>query len=319
MLRAAAFALLGMLLLAAPALAGNGGVAPVAPASENAEGIRDAFWLILGVTGFIFIAVETTLVVFLVRYRRARRNRDADGPQVRGHTNLEVAWTIVPVVILAAIVAFVFVKLPVIEDTPSAAGGTGTKVTVEGHQYYWLFRYPGGRVSIDRMVVPAKEVVNLDVVAFDVIHSWWIPPLGGKIDAIPGRTNHTWFAAQRTGTFRGRCAELCGAQHALMLASVDAVGAAEYRRFLATHGEGSSAVGKETFEGVCAKCHGMEGQGTEFAPQIAGRTFDDVTKELIRNGGTTMPAVGKTWSEAQLDATIRYLNRAIGSGATSGG
>jgi len=310
---------LGALLVAAPALAANGGLTPVSPASDNAEGIRDAYLLILAITGVIFILVEGTLVLFLFKYRRGKRDRMADGPQVRGHTNLEIVWTVIPVLILAAIVAFVFVKLPQIDNTPRANAGTTKSVTVEGHQYYWLFRYPGGQVAVDNMVVPAHEVVNLEVVANDVIHSWWIPALGGKIDAIPGRTNHTWFEANRPGLFTGRCAELCGTQHALMLASVDAVSKPEYRRFLATHAQGSRTVGKETFEGVCAKCHGMQGQGTDEAPPIAGRTFDDVTKELIRNGGKQMPAVGATWSEAQIDATIRYLNSAIGSNATSGG
>ena len=142
---------------------------------------------------------------------------------MRGHTRIEVAWTIVPVLLLTIIVAFVFVKLPEIEDAPAAGPAGSLEVQVEGHQYYWLYRYPGGEIAIDDLVVPVNRVVNLEVVAPDVIHSWWIPALGGKIDAIPGRTNHTWFRAERTGTFTGRCAELCGAQHASMTASVQAV------------------------------------------------------------------------------------------------
>jgi cytochrome c oxidase subunit 2 len=315
MLRAAVLALLGVLLAAAPALAGNGGIAPVAPASENAAGIRDAYWLILAITGVVFLLVETTLVAFLIRYRGRQRARDAEGPQIRGNTNLEIAWTVVPVLLLAAIVAFVFAKLPVIEDAPAAGAAGSLTIRVEGHQYYWLFRYPDGQIAVDDMVVPVGKVVTLDVTAPDVIHSWWIPALGGKIDAIPGRTNHTWFKAKRTGTWTGRCAELCGAQHALMTASVRAVSRAAFDRFLATHAASSSAVGKETFEGICAKCHGMEGQGTDGAPAIAGRQFDQVTASLIKNGGTRMPAVGADWSKEQIDATIAYLNTAIGTGA----
>jgi cytochrome c oxidase subunit 2 len=308
-------AALGALLVAAPALAGNGGLAPVEPASENAEGIRDAYWLILAITGFVFVVVETTLVVFLVRYRRRDRSRDAEGPQVRGNTNLEVAWTVVPVLLLFAVVAFVFAKLPVIEDAPAARGG-GLTIEVEGHQYYWLFRYPAGQVAVDRMVVPAGQVVNLEVTAPDVIHSWWIPALGGKIDAIPGRTNRTWFKADSTGVWKGQCAELCGAQHAIMRASVEAVSPAEYARFLASHGESSQTVAQETFEGVCAKCHGMEGEGTDEAPAIAGREFDAVTEAIIRDGGEKMPPVGEDWSDAHVQSTIRYLNESIGAGAT---
>jgi cytochrome c oxidase subunit II len=319
MVRAVLLVGLGALVLAASALAGNGGLLPVKPASENAEGIRQAYWLILAVTGVVFILVEATLVLFLVRYRRGTRARDAEGPQVRGHTNIEIAWTLVPVLLLAAIVAFVFTKLPVIEDAPAAKAGNGLTIGVEGHQYYWLFRYPGGQVSVDHMVVPVGAVVTLDVTAPDVIHSWWIPALGGKIDAIPGRTNHTWFKAQRAGTFTGRCAELCGTEHALMLASVDAVSPREFSRFLKTHTQASQAVGKETFEGVCAKCHGFSGEGTDEAPNIAGRTFDALTAQLIREGGTRMPAVGASWSDAQVQATVDYLNATIGAGAQSGG
>jgi len=319
MLRAVLLAGLGALLVAGSAMAGSGGLAPVAPASKNAEGIRDAYWLILAVTGFVFIVVEATLIVFLVRYRRRSRARDAEGPQVHGNTSLEIAWTVVPVVLLATIVAFIFVKLPVIEDAPAAPAQNELTIEVEGHQYYWLFRYPNGQVAVDRMVVPVGEVVNLDVTAPDVIHSWWIPALGGKIDAIPGRTNHTWFKAERAGVFTGRCAELCGAQHALMLAAVHAVSRSEFARFLAAHRPSSRAVGKETFEGVCAKCHGMKGQGADEAPPIAGREFDALTRQLIREGGTRMPAVGADWSGAQINATIRYLNATIGAGAQSGG
>jgi cytochrome c oxidase subunit 2 len=313
MLRAAALVLLGILLAAAPAYADNGGLTPVKPASENAQAIYDTYILILFVTGFVFVVVEATLVWFLIRYRRGDRPREGEGPQVRGHTRIEVAWTIVPVVLLAIIVAFVFVKLPDIEDAPAAGPAGSIDIEVEGHQYYWLYRYPGGEIAVDELVVPVNEVVNLEVTAPDVIHSWWIPALGGKIDAIPGRTNETWFRADREGTFTGRCAELCGAQHASMTASVRAVSDAEFATFLAAHAPTSETVGQETFEGVCAKCHGLAGEGTDDAPPIAGREFDATTVALIKGGGAQMPAVGEDWSDEHVDATIDYLNSSIGA------
>ena len=125
-------AALAALAFAAPALAQNGGLTPVEPASENAQAIYDAYILILFVTGFVFVAVEATLLVFLVRYRRGNRERTAEGPQVRGHTRIEVAWTIVPVLLLAIIVAFVFVKLPEIEDAPAAGPAGSLEVTGRG-------------------------------------------------------------------------------------------------------------------------------------------------------------------------------------------
>ena len=133
------------------------------PASENAQAIYDSYILILFVTGFVFVVVEATLLVFIVRYRRGNRAREGEGPQVRGHTRIEVAWTIVPVVLLAIIVAFVFVKLPEIEDAPAAGPAGSIDITVEGHQYYWLYRYPGGEIAVDELVVPVNKVVNLEV------------------------------------------------------------------------------------------------------------------------------------------------------------
>jgi cytochrome c oxidase subunit II len=318
MLRVVALVLFGTWLAAAPAMAGNGGLVPVEPASENAQAIRDAYMLVLFVTGFVFVVVEVTLVIFLVRYRRGSRAPDGEGPEVRGHTRIEVAWTVVPVLLLAAIVAFVFTQLPEIEDAPAAGPAGGLGVTVEGHQYYWLYRYPGGEIAVDDLVVPVNRVVDLEVVAPDVIHSWWIPALGGKIDAIPGRTNYTWFKAEREGTFKGRCAELCGVQHAAMTASVRAVSPAAFAAFLAGHAPSSKTVGQETFEGVCAKCHGAQGEGTDEAPAIAGRVFDETTIALIKGGGVRMPAVGADWSDEQIKATIDYLNATIGQGAAGG-
>jgi cytochrome c oxidase subunit 2 len=308
-------------MAAAPAAAaGNGGVAPVAPASPNAEAIRHTYWLVLGVTGAIFLLVEAALVVFLFRFRRRGRPAGAEGPQVRGNLRLELAWTAVPVLILAAIAGFVFAKLPDIESAPSAqAAGGPLEVTVEGRQFYWLFRYPGGEVSVDRLVVPVGRVVSLKVVSPDVVHSWWIPALGGKIDAIPGRTNRTWFRADRPGTYRGQCAELCGVEHALMRARVEVVPPRAYRAFLAAHRPGSPAVGRESFQGVCAKCHGPAGEGRGSAPPLQGRTFDQATAAVIEEGIRAMPAVGAGWSPAQVQATIAYLKRRFAPAGVQGG
>src|SRR5204863_9374593 len=101
------------------------------------------------------------------------------------------------VVILVLIGSFIFYKLPGIKDVPNASAAGQTSVTVEGHQFYWLFRYGNGAISIDRMVAPANEVVRerITAPAFDVIHSWWVPDFGGKYDAIPGKVTETWSHA----------------------------------------------------------------------------------------------------------------------------
>jgi cytochrome c oxidase subunit II len=308
----------GALALATPALAVPGGIAPVDPESPNAEAINTAYWVVLGVTAVIFVLVEVALVVFVVRYRRRGRPRDQEAPQIHGHGRLEVIWTVIPVLILAAIASVVFWKLPAIKDVPTArAAPDRLDVRVLGHQFYWEFRYPGGDVTYDQLIVPVDRVVRLTVDApdVDVIHSWWIPQLGGKIDAIPGKTNHTWFRAKREGLYLGQCAEFCGLQHASMLATVRAVAPSAWESEL---DRSQSNVGKSAFDNVCAKCHNLEG------PQLVGPNLKDNSiladrqqlRDIVEHGRGEMPAVGAGWTDDQLDALFRYTSTKV---APSGG
>jgi cytochrome c oxidase subunit 2 len=315
---ALAAALSAVLVQAGAALAGNGGFAPEAPASPNASRITDAYWFIFAFTALVFVVVEGALVWIVIRYRGRGRPRDADGPQLHGSTRLEMMWTAGPVLILAAIAAFVFYKLPGIKNVPTARAGTSMTIQVHAQQYYWQFQYPDGQVSIDRMVVPVGEVVRLDVTTPDVDHSWWIPRLGGKIDAIPGRTNHTWFTAEKIGVYHGQCAEFCGLLHAAMRADVAVVSRADYQAFLAAHAPGSRTVAAEVFQGVCAKCHGFSGEGA-IGPKIAGSGLlaqpDSALEQLFRNGGPkVMPAVGKLWGADEMQAVIAYVKGHFGGG-----
>jgi cytochrome c oxidase subunit II len=312
--------LAGSVLLAAIAAplawADNGGFTPVEPASPNAEGIRDSFIFVTIFIGLIFVLVEGLLVWFVFRYARRRRNRFEDGAQIHGATRLELLWTILPVLVLVAIGAFVFVELPGISNVPSAgAGGERLEVRVTGRQFYWQYEYPNGVIAIDHMRAPAGVPVRLEVSApdQDVIHSWWIPALGGKMDAIPGTVNETWFEAERPGIYTGQCAELCGVEHAKMLASVEVLPVAEFDSWLeerrATQSEGSSELGEETWEGVCAKCHGLEGEGGIGRP-LAGSPIladADALENVVRNGRRTMPAVGAGWTDEQIEALTAYL------------
>jgi cytochrome c oxidase subunit II len=311
-------AALALALAAATTAAADAGLAPVTPESPNANAIRQTYWLILIVTGVIFVLVEGALILFVVRFRRGRRGKGQEGPQIHGATKLETAATIVPVLILAGIAAFVFVKLPTIKDVPPAnAAGGSLKITVEGHQYYWMFRYPNGQVAFQRMAVPVGRVVELTVVSPDVIHSWWVPALGGKIDAIPGRVNHTWFKAEKAGHYEVRCAELCGMEHAHMTGWVDVVTPGEYAKFRAAHtGADNKVVGKEVFDGVCATCHGSLGQG-DYGPPLQGNGVvadPKALEQLLRNGKNKMPAVGATWDQQTMDSATGYLKERFGGG-----
>jgi cytochrome c oxidase subunit 2 len=307
---------LGALASAAPALADNAGLTPVDPKSPNAEAINDTYYLLLGVTGVVFFAVEIALVVFLIRYRRRNRPVDAEGPQIHGNTRLEVMWTIVPVLLVAIVVGFVFYKLPEVTDVTRAASEPADEpnlvIDVEGRRFYWEFRYPDGRITYDTMVVPVDRTVELNVTApdFDVIHSWWIPALGGKIDAIPGKLNHTWFRAESSGDFEGNCAEFCGLQHAEMTMIVRAVDAGGFEAELAR----LAGSGQAQFEATCGKCHNLRGPRL-VAPTLGGNpTLADREglETLLREGRGNMPAIGRDWTDAQLDSLFAYTRSAGG-------
>lgn len=312
-------ALGALALFAAPAaLAGNGGFAPVDPESPSADGILDSYLWVALFTGAILIAVEVALVWFVVKYRRRRRDDDREGPQIHGNTRLEVAWTVVPVLILFAIGGFVFYKLPGIRDVPSAsAEGGRTDVDVIGYQFYWQIEYPNGAIAVDRMRAPVGRNMALSITApdWDVIHSWWIPALGGKFDAIPGETNEMWFRAERRGVFPGQCAELCGIQHARMTADVEVLPQEEYDAWLEARAEGEG-LGEETFRGACAKCHGLQGEGG-IGPPLAGSATlanAETVERVVRNGGRTMPPVGRDWGDQQMEALIDYLQEEVAGG-----
>ncbi|HSS72295.1 MAG TPA: cytochrome c oxidase subunit II [Gaiellaceae bacterium] len=301
------------LVAAAGATAGNG-LSPVQPASPNAEAIRSTYWVILIVTGVIFVLVETALLVFIIRFRRGKRGRDQEAPQIHGATRLETSFTIVPVLILFGIMAVVFVKLPTIKDVPSARAANELKIKVVGHQFYWEFQYPNGQVAMQHMVVPIDRVVTLDVVSPDVAHSWWVPALGGKIDAIPGRTNHTWFKAEKLGTYEARCAEFCGLEHAHMIGYVDVVRPSKYASFLAAHTGVNKTVAKEIAVGTCSVCHGLAGQG-DYGPKIRGSSVlsdPRALEALLRNGKNKMPPVGATWDDTTMRSATRYLKEYYG-------
>jgi cytochrome c oxidase subunit 2 len=303
----------------AVALAGNAGFLPGEAHSPNAHRIDDAFIVVAIFTGIIFVIVEGALIAFMIKYRRGKRARSAEGPQIHGSTRLEIIWTVLPVLMLAVIGSFVFYKLPGIADAPKAAAADQTTITVEGHQFYWLFRYPNGAVSVDRMIAPANQVVHETIVGYDydVNHSWWVTDLGGKYDAIPGVTNHTWFEAPQ-GTYIARCAELCGIQHALMDATVHVVPRAQYDQFIAQRKANASGaqLGKEEWIGACMTCHRLD--HAYIGPALAGNSLLGDRKgieTLLRNGQGQMPAVGKNWSGAQIDALIAWTKQYVKASA----
>jgi cytochrome c oxidase subunit II len=237
-------------------------LSPESGGSSNADDIDQLYWLIFAVALIVFLGVEAALIYSLVKFR-ARRG--AVAAQIRGNTRLEVGWTVGAALILVVLATFTFIKLPGIRNPPNsgpgglqladgtlvAAGpatrlppnGKSLNICVNGQQYLWRYTYAqdcdnaplNSPFSYTEMVVPVNTTVTLDINAQDVAHSWWIPKLGGKFDAVPGYTNHTWFKIPGNlagTTFTGQCAELCGRNHANMIAEVRAVTPSQYEQFI---------------------------------------------------------------------------------------
>jgi cytochrome c oxidase subunit II len=256
-------ATIGSLAFAGSALADL--VTPESGGSPNANEIDSLYKIILYIAIVVFIVVEGALFYSLLKFR-AKKGRVA--AQIHGNTRLEISWTVAAALILVVLATVTFVKLGSIQNPPNSSAGVltasaseptppnGRKLTicVTGRQYIWRYAYGascqqngfGVPYSYQEMVVPASTTVVLDVQATDVIHSWWIPKLGGKVQAIPGYTNYTWFKAPRAGViYRGQCTQLCGRNHADMTARVRVVTPAEYQAWLAAQKQRIAAANQQ--------------------------------------------------------------------------
>jgi cytochrome c oxidase subunit 2 len=243
-------ALATTLLACAPALAS--GIAPQAGGSPNADRIHGLYIIVLIVAVVVFLGVEGALLYSVIRFR-ARRGSPRVADQIHGNTRLEIGWTIGAALIVLVITVVTFAKLSGIQNPdrtgpdgllasspvlvastnqPTPPGGKYLDIKVNGQQFIWRFTYPNGAYSYETMVVPIDTTVVLDVYSQDVVHAWWVPQLGGQVDATPGYTNHTWFKIPKVGRYHGQCAELCGRHHANMVADVVAVTPADYQAWV---------------------------------------------------------------------------------------
>ncbi|MGH2978554.1 MAG: cytochrome c oxidase subunit II [Solirubrobacterales bacterium] len=251
LIAAACLALLVALL--APATAGADLLTPEAGPTENAVK-TDTLYKIVFYIGITVIAlVWAALFYSLFRYRAGSGRRSRRVPlQISGNLGLELGWTIAASAIVVAITVITYIFLPDIRN-PAASGPESVaeargqhadvnqppppdekalEIQVSGQQYLWRYQYPNRTFSFHEMVVPRDQTVLLKIQANDVVHSWWIPKLGGKVDAVPGYTTETWFKATKNGVFDGQCAELCGANHAFMTAKVRVVDPEDYEQWV---------------------------------------------------------------------------------------
>jgi cytochrome c oxidase subunit 2 len=326
------------LALAPDALAQyRGGAAPPRSATDSGEAINQVYWVVFAACALVFVLVEAVLVLFIVRFRRrVGAPDDVEGPQIHGNTRLEIFWTVIPALALVGLAVFTFARIPAVQAKPDGgSAGNALEIGVEAHQFYWQYEYPNGALSFDTLYLPVDRTVTLRIESRDVPHSWWVPQLTGKLDAIPGQANFLHFKVKRTGTFtNGKCGEFCGIQHAVMLTTVRVLSQEEFDRWLddnePTDEESQLvAVGQAEWEAACAKCHGLEGEG-DIGPPIAGNgalVSRDALLRLLGEGQNTdanqgyMPPVGKGWNERQVDALMAYVqsNETLAPGEEEGG
>lgn len=220
-----------ILLLPVPALAAGSGLSPLLPpgVSPNGQALYNLYNLISIPALIVFVLVEALLVTIVIRDRRRRQGPNYRPPQWHGNTRLEVAWTVAPLVLMLAIGALSFTELQRDFQRPFGSP-SDMQIDISAHQFGWNYTYPQGftissegNTTVQPLVVPTGRLVRLKLDSVDVIHSWWVPEIAGKTDAVPGYDNYTWFNIQQVGQYRGECAELCGAGHYSMQIMVKAV------------------------------------------------------------------------------------------------
>jgi cytochrome c oxidase subunit 2 len=246
---------LGAFLVFAPSAFANL-LTPKSGGSPNANNIHTLYLIVLAIAVVVFIGVEGALAYAVYKFRASK---GAVAQQIHGNTRLEVTWTAGAAAIVTLIALVTFIMLPSIVDAPNSGpdgyvlsasltqptppNGQKLVVCVTGRQFIWRYTYGAGcnksawsddlPYSYQEMVVPSGTTVQLVIQSNDVIHSWWVPSLGGKVDAVPGYTTYTWFKALHANElYHGNCAQLCGRQHAFMTALVKVVTPAQYSEWI---------------------------------------------------------------------------------------
>jgi cytochrome c oxidase subunit 2 len=326
--RLALSTMLGTLVLALGGCAWDTPMSTVVARSDVARAILHVYSIVTWATAIIGVLVFVALFVTLVRFR-ARPGDTTLPRQTRGHTLLEITWTIAPAL---ALLVIAIPTIQVIFRTQSAATPPDAlQVTVRGWQWWWEFRYPQlDLVTANELHLPAGRRVVLRLDGPDVIHSFWIPHLGGKRDVIPGRLNQITLTPERPGEYWGQCAEFCGASHANMGMRAVVQSAADFDAWVAqqraapAEAAGPAAAGKALFAGsACVGCHTIKGVSagilgpdlTHFGSRgmlAAGmwpNTPDNVA-EWVKDPqrlkpGVKMPALGLTDDQAK--AIAAYL------------
>jgi cytochrome c oxidase subunit II len=305
-----------------------------APISTPAQSIAGLSRFVLSIAAIIFIVVFTLLAYAIVRFRQRQPDKDREPPQVYGSTEIEIAWTVIPALIV--LVLFLAAARVIVFIQNASPPHNAIEITVIGHQFWWEFRYPGFNVvTANELHVPVSDPAHpmptfLTLLSADTDHSFWVPRLAGKTDLIPNHPNRMWIEPQEPGIFLGQCAQYCGTQHAKMLLRVYVEPSIVFERWIRAQRQTAVATdavseGRVTFEtGPCLACHKVEGiaGNGQYGPNlthlmsrdtIASGAAVNTTENLRRwisdpnliKPGAKMPALGL--SAHQIDVVTAYL------------
>lgn len=233
-----------------------------------AESQATLFIILFWVGLVIFILVMGYIIYAAVRFRR--KPGDGDPEQIHGHTRLEITWTVVPTLLLIAIAVPSVLTIFDNANSPQTPEEGGLRVVATGHQWWFEFEYPDlGVVTANEMHIPIGRPVNVELASVDVIHSFWVPKLAGKVDMVPNNDNTLWFQANETGVYLGQCAEFCGESHANMRFTVVAQTEADFASWLKAQAAPALAPadplaieGQDVFMSIqagCRGCHTIDG------------------------------------------------------------
>jgi cytochrome c oxidase subunit 2 len=308
------------------------------PASREAGRIWFTYWFATWICLAIFAVVAAVLVYALLKFR-VREGDLSDGPPVHGHTTLEIVWTAVPFVLVTAI----SIVSAIVLAQNSRAGSDPLVVKVTGTQFAWSFEYPNGK-SFGDLRMPLNRHVKLQITSNDVIHSFWVPQMAQKQDAVPGQVNPLVITPDRLGTFPVICTELCGLGHSIMRSRAIVMSSAEYDSWYKSGGPaapaggggatggggGGGAAGEAVFTGAgaCGACHTFTPAKTtgKIGPSLdhlkeaaskAGQSLDDYVKESVEDPdkyitpgyakGVMSSSCCKQLSPDQIDQVVQYL------------
>ena len=305
-----------------------------APVSTPAKSIFGLSLFVLAVTGAIFLIVFTLLLYSVVRFRKRKDDDGREPPQVYGSNQVELAWTVIPVLIVVAL--FMATARVIAAVQKVSVPSNAIAVTAIGHQFWWEYRYPGlGAVTANELHVPVSDPVHptptfITLLSADTDHSFWVPRLAGKTDLIPNHPNSMWIDPQETGLYLGQCAQYCGTQHAKMLLRVYVQSRNDFDRWIQQQRQPafvSDAVsrGQRIFETTaCINCHTVSGTvaNGRFGPDLTHLMSRDTiaagaapnTPENLRRWilnpnaikpGSLMPAM--ELNDQELDTLTAYL------------